>query len=131
MISACKLCSYKMTVGKVALFVEADGYDRDDGTPLIQIHGPEPEMWVSPARNATGVIDLRSRPRWSPGEWELRPRVRFDADLFTHTDVTNLVMRVGAQIGLCEGRPDSKNSAGIGYGLFEVLNSGLESEVAA
>jgi len=27
-------------------------------------------------------------------------------------------MRVGQQVGICEGRPDSKNSAGMGWGLF-------------
>ena len=35
-------------------------------------------------------------------------------------DVTNLLMRVGQQVGIGEGRPDSKNSAGMGWGTFNV-----------
>jgi hypothetical protein len=37
------------------------------------------------------------------------------------TDVVNLISRVGLQVGIGEGRPDSKQSAGLGYGLFEIL----------
>jgi len=32
-----------------------------------------------------------------------------------------LLARVGMQVGIGEGRPDSKNSAGMGWGLFEVV----------
>jgi hypothetical protein len=28
--------------------------------------------------------------------------------------------RVGAQVGIGEGRPDSKNSTGMGWGTFEI-----------
>jgi hypothetical protein len=41
-------------------------------------------------------------------------------DQFTHQDVANLMTRVGLQVGLGEGRPDSKNSAGMGWGLFQI-----------
>jgi hypothetical protein len=30
------------------------------------------------------------------------------------------IARVGQQVGICEGRPDSKNSAGMGWGLFDI-----------
>jgi hypothetical protein len=40
---------------------------------------------------------------------------------FTANDVVNLIARVGLQVGIGEGRPDSKESAGLGYGLFEVV----------
>ena len=53
-------------------------------------------------------------------EWSAKVRIKFDADLFTTTDVANLLMRVGMQVGVCEGRPDSKNSVGMGWGTFEV-----------
>ena len=49
-------------------------------------------------------------------------RVRFDADQFTLTDVANLLMRVGMQVGIGEGRPFSKNSNGMGWGLFDLKN---------
>lgn len=124
MISACRLVGYKMTLAKLSLFVEADGYDVRDGTPLVYIEGPKWEVSTMHTRNATGVVDVRSRPMWRPG-WKATLRVRFDADQFTVTDVANLLARVGLQGGIGEGRPDSKSSAGLGFGLFR-----LESEAA-
>jgi hypothetical protein len=41
--------------------------------------------------------------------------------MLSDTDVVNLISRVGLQVGIGEGRPDSKQSAGLGYGLFEIL----------
>lgn len=55
-------------------------------------------------------------------------RIRFDADLFTKTDIVNLIMRVGAQVGIGEGRPDSKDSAGMGFGLFEIITDEKEEK---
>lgn len=115
LISACRTVGFKMTLAKLSVFVEADGFDVVDGTPLIRING-EPEMSVLPARNATGVVDLRSRPMWR--EWSARVVVRFDTDQFTPADVANLLVRAGAQVGIGEGRPDSRQSAGLGFGLF-------------
>jgi len=70
-------------------------------------------------RNATGVADIRVRPMWR--EWGAHVRVKYDADQFTLTDVTNLMARVGMQVGIGEGRPDSKSSAGLGWGTFELV----------
>ena len=119
MISACRLVGFKMTLAKLALFVDADGFDVVDGLPLIRIEGtPEPvEMAV---RNETGVADIRVRPMWR--EWSASIRVRFDADQFALADVTNLMHRVGAQVGIGEGRPDSRESAGLGWGLFNLAD---------
>ena len=47
-------------------------------------------------------------------------RIRYDADMFAQEDIYNLMMRVGQQVGIGEGRPDSKNSAGMGWGLFDL-----------
>jgi hypothetical protein len=121
MISACRLVSFKMTLAKMSLFVDADGYDRVDGIPLCRIIGGEPERTDMPVRNQTGVIDIRTRPMWR--EWAVDLRIKFDADQFSATDVANLVARVGAQVGIGEGRPDSKQSAGVGWGHFEVATS--------
>ena len=118
-ISACRACGFKMTHAKLALFVEADGFDRDDKTPLVRITRGEPEMVISPCRNATGVIDLRPRPTYFP--WFASLRIRFDAGMLTEEDVVNLMARVGMQVGIGEGRPDSKASAGLGNGLFQIL----------
>jgi hypothetical protein len=126
MISACRLVGYKMTLAKLSLFIVADGYDRDDGTPLVRIIGPAPERSVMAARNATGVVDLRIRPQWPAGQWGAVLRIRYDADQFSASDVTNLLARVGAQGGIGEGRPDSKMSAGIGFGTFALAHDQLE-----
>jgi hypothetical protein len=116
-ISACRLVGFKMTLAKLALFVEADGYDVDEGTPLVRIYG-KPHMHEQHVRNATGVVDLRVRPMWN--EWHAKLVVRWDADLFSAQDVTNLLNRVGQQVGIGEGRPDSKQSTGQGWGLFHI-----------
>ncbi len=118
MISACRLVGFKMTLAKLSLFVHADGYDRVDATPLVQIIGGEPERSEMPVRNATGVMDIRIRPVWR--EWRCNLRLRYDADQFQAADVMNLLARVGSQVGIGEGRPDSRESAGIGFGLFRI-----------
>lgn len=119
LISACRLVGFKMTLAKLSLFVEADGYDIRDSTPLVKIDAPAYEVSTMHVRNATGVVDVRARPMWRPG-WQMRLKIRWDADQFTVDDITNLLLRVGYQVGIAEGRPDSKSSAGLGYGLFDV-----------
>jgi hypothetical protein len=65
------------------------------------------------------VADLRVRAMYK--EWGATLRISYDSDQFTIQDVTNLIMRVGAQVGLGEGRPDSKMSSGMGWGTFEIV----------
>lgn len=119
MISACRLVGFKMTLAKLSIWVEADGVDRKDGTPLLKINGT-PEANIMHTRNATGVADLRARPMWR--EWGATVRVNYDADQFTQTDVVNLMHRVGLQVGIGEGRPDSRTSAGLGWGTFSLAS---------
>lgn len=121
MISACRTVGFKMTLAKLSVFIEADGFDQDDATPLVRILKGEPEYFESLVRVANGAPDIRPRGKWQPG-WEVNLRIRFDADQFTLADVSNLLMRVGLQVGIGEGRPDSKMSAGMGWGMFEVIN---------
>lgn len=118
-ISACRACGFKMTHAKLAFTVEQDGFDRVDGAPLVRLTSGKAEQWVAPTRNATGVIDLRCRPMYR--DWGATLRIRYDAGMLTGDDVVNLVARVGLQVGIGEGRPDSKMSAGLGFGLFEIV----------
>jgi hypothetical protein len=118
-ISACRMVGFKMTLAKLSVFVEADGFDPRCGTPLVRITKGTPRRDLRPARNANGSADIRCRPMWTDG-WEATVRLRWDADQFTADDVMNLMARVGAQVGIGEGRPDSKNSAGLGWGLFSI-----------
>jgi hypothetical protein len=117
MISACRLIGFKMTHAKLSVFVEADGIDRNDGTPLVRIKG-EPSIHQATVRNETGVADIRWRPMWK--EWSAAVRITWDEDQFSATDVMNLMLRAGMQVGIGEGRPDSPNSNGLGWGRFEV-----------
>jgi len=117
MISACRLVGFKMTLAKLSVFVVADGFDATDGIPLIKLQG-KPERVDMAVRNQTGVADIRVRPMWR--EWTSLVKVRYDADQFSSTDVANLMNRVGMQVGIGEGRPDSRESAGLGWGTFSL-----------
>lgn len=119
LISACRMVGFAMTRAKLSVFCVADGVDREDGTPLVRITKGEPRRIDSLVRNDNGSADIRPRPVWDAG-WEAVVRIRFDADQFTLTDVTNLMVRAGLQVGIGEGRPDSKTSAGCGWGTFIV-----------
>jgi hypothetical protein len=119
LISACRIVGFKMTHAKLSVFIEADGYDAEDGTPLVKITKGTPIRHEAAAWNANGNPDVRIRPMWREG-WEATVRVRYDGDQFSLTDVTNLLSRVGLQVGVGEGRPDSKQSAGLGWGLFNL-----------
>lgn len=117
MISACRLVGFKMTLAKLSISIVSDGIDKVDGMPLIKIEG-KPEKVEMPARNANGSVDIRVRALWR--QWSATVAVKYDAAQFTMQDVVNLMSRVGAQVGIGEGRPDSRNSAGLGFGTFMV-----------
>lgn len=118
MIDVCRAVNFKMTHAKMSVFVEADGLDKVDGMPLVKLIAGDPERLEMATRNATGVPDIRVRPMWR--KWGAKVRIRFDADQFTASDVVNLLSRAGQQIGIGEGRPFSRESAGMGYGVFSV-----------
>lgn len=117
LISACRLVAFKMTLAKMSVFVLADGIDKDEGTPLVKIEG-EPRRIESAVRNATGVADIRVRAMWP--QWACNLRIQYDKDQFRRQDIVNLLMRAGLQVGVGEGRPDSKASAGMGWGQFQI-----------
>ena len=119
-IDACRLVGFKMTHAKLSVFIEADGIDVGDGTPLVRIVG-EPRVHESSVRNESGVADIRWRPMWET--WSAAVRVTCDEDQFSATDVMNLMLRAGLQVGIGEGRPNSPNSNGLGWGRFEVVGS--------
>jgi hypothetical protein len=118
MISACRLVSFKMTLAKMSIFVVADGRDKlEPQIELIRIIG-KPIMQTDVARVQTGQPYVTIRPAYHG--WKAKIQMQWDADQFTLADIANLLSRVGMQVGLCEGRPDSKNSAGMGWGRFSV-----------
>jgi hypothetical protein len=118
MISACRLVGFKMTLAKLSVFVEKDGVDATEPQiPLIRIYG-DPVKQEDMARVETGQPYVTVRAAFH--DWRANICIRFDRDQFTEQDVSNLIARVGLQVGIGEGRPDSKNSPGMGWGLFEI-----------
>jgi len=126
MISACRLVGFKMTLAKLSCFIEADGWDVIDSLPLIHIYGAS-HQYSAHTRNATGVIDVRVRPMYK--KWAAKLRVKYDQDQFSTQDIFNLISRVGAQVGIGAGRPDSKSSAGMGFGTFEIVDDARRDAV--
>ncbi len=124
LISTCRLLGFPMTLAKLSVFVKADGYERErfGVQPLVRITKGKPTRTDFAVRNATGVADIRPRPMWREG-WEAVITVRFDADQFTIEDVSNLLARMGEQVGIGAGRPDSKDSAGMGWGTFRIAKA--------
>lgn len=124
MISACRLVNFKMTLAKLSLFVLEDGRDVFcPEIPLVRIIG-EAKRSEMIGRTETGVAMLIIRPSYFP--WSANLKIRFDAAQFSLTDISNLLSRVGAQVGLCEGRNDSKKSVGMGWGAFQISNEEIK-----
>jgi len=115
-ISACRTAGYVMTRAKLSLFIEPDGLDKTEGTPLVKLIADPPEKFTAYVRNETGVIDIRVRPMWR--KWAADVNITFDASMLRESDVGNLLERAGQQVGIGEGRPDGKKSAGMGWGRF-------------
>ena len=121
LISACRLVGFKMTLAKLSVFVEADGRDKAEPQfSLIKILNCKPVMQQDIARVETGQAYVTIRAAYH--DWKAKIQIRFDADQFTVQDVSNLLARAGAQVGIGEGRPDSKNSGGMGWGTFQIVN---------
>lgn len=106
-----------MTQAKGLLFIVAEGFDKEDGTPLVRIQGKATHD-TRPARNDGGGIDMRNRPRYD--DWGAKLKISYDADLLSAQDVLNLLARAGESVGICDGRPSSPNSNGCGFGTFTV-----------
>ena len=116
LISACRVAGLVMTKAKLSIFCIADDFDVDDGTPLVLLQAGEPEQHMMHVRLESGVASIAVRPMWR--EWQATVRLKWDADQFSQQDVGNLLERAGQQVGIGEGRHDSKKSNGMGWGTF-------------
>lgn len=128
LVDACVLVGFHKTKAKKAIFVEADGFDAVEGTPLVRLYtkgkgkklvDAKPRHVEHRVRLPNGQPDIRVRAMFD--NWQTKVRVRFDADMFTPADVANLMMRAGLQVGIGEGRADSPASCGMGWGHFECV----------
>lgn len=66
-----------------------------------------------------GGLDWRIRSQFD--EWEMELTILFNANMISKEQIVNLVDLAGFHIGIGEGRPNSKRTAGCGWGLFEVV----------
>jgi hypothetical protein len=122
MISACRLVGFAMTKAKLGFWILEDGWDYAEPTiPLVKITEGEPKYFEAVVRVANGNPDIRARPMWAPG-WKAVVRIKFDQDMFSHKDIAILLSRAGEQVGIGEGRNDSPDSCGQGWGGFKVAN---------
>lgn len=119
LIRACKLVEMQMTMAKISMFVCRDGIDRYSAQDLVQITKGTPTPFEAIVTLNDGSTTIKCRPMWEEG-WESVVRVRWDADQFNDSDITNLMIRVGSQIGIMCGRSNSVDSPGMGWGEFEV-----------
>jgi hypothetical protein len=120
LIRACSIpaVGFKMTLAKMGIFVIAEG--RDKAEPqygLVRIYGT-PEKTEMPARLPNGSATITVRPMYR--EWSAFLNIRFDSEMFSFEDIANLLTRMGQQVGIGEGRPSSKNSAGMDWGTFNI-----------
>lgn len=121
LIRVCTLVDLKMTLAKMSLFVIEDGRDATEPQiPLVRIIGKAIRQ-DDTVRLPNGTTCVATRAAYH--NWSAQLKIRWDADQFSLQDVTNLMMRVGMQCGIGEGRPFSKDSAGMGWGTFEIVNN--------
>lgn len=134
MISACRdVDGLPMTRAKCAFFLNADGHDGTDGTPLIKLlNGKGPAKGTHdtrPVRLESGVADMRNRPRYDA--WACELVIQYDADVVSGSDVVNLLARAGAKYGIGELRPNAKKGFGADFGLWRVVASKAKARRAA
>ena len=123
LVKACSIVGFPMTQAKMGVFIEEDGFDKQDGMPLVKITKGNPRYVEHIVRVGSGlnkVPDIRARPMWNEG-WEATLRIKYDADMIKPEMIANLIMRAGVQVGVCEGRPSSDKSVGMGWGCFEIV----------
>lgn len=109
-----------MTLIKQIVWVVADGYDADYGTPLVRITKGKPHKCLQPTHNANGSTDIRCRPMWDTG-WEALVSLSYFSNVLTANDVANLLATAGRSVGIGEGRMASRASNGCGWGSFEIV----------
>jgi hypothetical protein len=124
MLAACRGTKLPMTLGKMAFFIEHDGFDVYENIPMVFFTKGEPQYCEHICKNANGMPDLRVRAMWDVG-WEVKIRISYDPEILDSKSVVNLLNRAGRQVGIGEGRPNSTKSdgAGMGWGTFEVAEA--------
>lgn len=117
MVEACRLTEMDMVRAKMCIRILEDGLDKENLEPLVRING-KPRMFIDRVKIGISSTDLAARAIFE--KWSATVRVQWDADVFSASDIANLLARAGWQVGIGAGRPLSKMSCGTGKGTFEV-----------
>lgn len=119
LIRAAKVAGFHMTDARTAVFVLHDGFDPDDGTPLLKFKKGKPTMVMHNVELRNGVTDLKARGMWTEG-WEVEVTLKFDFNQISPENAMKMLVIAGEQVGVGAGRPFSKRSEGMGWGTFVV-----------
>lgn len=118
MVDATRLTEQDMIRAKMAIKVIGNGLDKENFEPLVKMKCKPPRMHVERVRIGINSMDLASRGMFD--EWSADVEVEWDADIFTASDIVNLMARAGWQVGVGAGRPLSRSSVGRGWGTWSV-----------
>lgn len=101
---------------------QAKGAFHIDGE-LVRISGSEPTMREDMVRIAMGTADIRYRGEFRT--WRVTLSIRFNANVLSAEQITNLFNTAGFGVGVGEWRPQKDGS----YGMFHVATSEDGGEV--
>jgi len=121
MVDATRLTEQDMIRAKMAIKVIGHGLDKENFEPLVRMKTKGPKMHIERVRIGINSMDLASRGMYD--HWEADVEIEWDADIFTASDIVNLMARAGWQVGVGAGRPLSRSSVGRGWGTWEVLGT--------
>lgn len=111
-----KLEGVTMTALKTSVFVV--GFGIDQLVPL-NVNEDDVEMWMNPVRNATGVADLRYRPRIWP--WGATLTIDYIGNVISDEQLLTLI-EAGGFNGVGGWRPSAKKSYSGSFGMFRVVD---------
>jgi hypothetical protein len=117
-----------MADARQMFFVEPD--DRDTtGIDCVRIEGT-PYMRTDTVRLSKGVADLRYRPEFR--NWSCTLKISYDEDLISGSQLVNLFLRAGLQVGIGDWRPEKDGDFGrFTIGEQQALDKAVEIERAA
>ena len=108
---------FPQTLGKISIFIVADGEGKTFHEPLVRITG-KPEKFENFCRVSNGTVYPNCRAMYR--DWSATLTVRYNGIVLNRQMVLNLITFAGYYVGICEHRPSSPESKTGDKGLWEV-----------